>query len=67
MIFAGKDVVGFLKQLQRQIGTKLLVVWDAAPIHYGEVKTFLAQGAAIAIHIERLPGYAPDLNPIEGI
>lgn len=65
--FTSADVVGFLKHLQRQIGTKLLVVWDGAPIHYGEVKTFLAQGAAESIHIERLPGYAPDLNPIEGI
>ena len=65
--FTSADVVGFLKQLQRQIGTKLLVVWDGAPIHYGEVKTFLAQGAATDIHIERLPGYAPDLNPIEGV
>ena len=57
-------MVSFLKHLQRQIGTHLLVVWDGAPIHYGEVKTFLAQGAAADIHIERLPGYAPDLNPI---
>ncbi len=65
--FTSADVVGFLKQLQRQIGTKLLVVWDGAPIHYGEVKTFLAQGAATDIQIARLPGYAPDLNPIEGI
>ncbi|MCA1838468.1 MAG: IS630 family transposase [Actinobacteria bacterium] len=65
--FTSADVVGFLKQLQRQIGTKLLVVWDGAPIHYGEVKTFLAQGAATDIHIARFPGYAPDLNPIEGV
>jgi transposase len=65
--FTSADVVSFLKHLQRQIGTQLLVVWDGAPIHYGEVKTFLAQGAAADIHIERLPGYAPDLNPIEGL
>jgi transposase len=65
--FTSADVVGFLKHVQRQIGTKLLVVWDGAPIHYGEVKTFLAQGATSDIHIARLPGYAPDLNPIEGI
>jgi transposase len=65
--FTSADVVGFLKHVHRQIGTKLLVVWDGAPIHYGEVKTFLAQGAATDIHIARLPGYAPDLNPIEGI
>jgi transposase len=61
------DVVGFLKHLQRQIGTKLLIIWDGAPIHYGEVKTFLAQGGAAEIEVVRLPGYAVELNPIEGL
>jgi len=27
---------------------------------------FLANGAAKQIHLERLPAYAPDLNPDEG-
>jgi transposase len=31
------------------------------------VKDFLAAGAAKRLHLERLPGYAPDLNPDEGI
>lgn len=65
--FTSSDVVSFLKHLQRQIGGKLLIVWDGAPIHYGEVKTFLAQGAARDIELVALPGYAPDLNPSEGI
>ncbi len=30
-----------------------------------EVKDFLARGAAHRIHIEALPFYAPDLNPVE--
>jgi len=65
--FTSADVVAFLKHLRRQIGTKLLIVWDGAPIHYGEVKRYLAEGATADIQIVRLPGYAPDLNPIEGI
>jgi len=65
--FTSADVVRFLKHLRSQIGSKLLIVWDGAPIHYGEVKTYLAQGAAADIQLLRLPGYAPDLNPIEGI
>src|SRR6266702_4407177 len=28
---------------------------------------FLAGGAAKRLHLERLPGYAPDLNPQEGV
>jgi transposase len=46
----------------------LLIIWDGAPIHRSRaIKTFLAAGAAERIRLERLPGYAPDLNPDEGI
>jgi transposase len=31
------------------------------------VKTFLAHGGAPAIHLEPLPAYAPELNPVEGV
>jgi transposase len=47
---------------------KLLVVWDGSPIHRGRaVKEFLASGASSRLKLEQLPGYAPDLNPDEGI
>jgi transposase len=66
--FKGLDVVRFLRHLLRQISGKLLIIWDGLPAHHGQVvKAFLRQGAARRIHLERLPGYAPDLNPTEGI
>jgi transposase len=47
---------------------KVLVLWDGAPIHRGQpVKAFLAAGAAQRLHLERLPAYAPEVNPDEGI
>ncbi len=47
---------------------KLLVVWDGSPIHRaGAVKDFLASGASPRLQLEQLPGYAPELNPDEGI
>lgn len=62
------DVVGFLKHLARHIGGKLLVIWDEAPIHrIRVVKEYLSNGAAHQIHLEQVPGYAPELNPAEGI
>jgi len=61
-------VVGFLRVLLRKIPGKLLVIWDGSPIHKGQpIKDFLTRGAAKRLHLERLPGYAPDLNPEEGI
>jgi transposase len=66
--FKGEDVVRFLKHLMRQIPGKLLIIWDGSPIHRGgAVKDFLASGAARRVQLEHLPGYAPDLNPDEGI
>jgi transposase len=66
--FKGEDVVHFLKHLLRQISGKLLVVWDGSPIHRGwAVKDFLASGASHRLQLEQLPGYAPELNPDEGI
>jgi transposase len=67
--FKSEDVVRFLRHLLRQISGKLLVIWDGSPIHRGgAVKDFLASGAARGrVQLEQLPGYAPDLNPDEGI
>lgn len=64
----GPAVVAFLRQLLRQVRGKLLVVWDGAPIHHCHpVKHFLAAAATRRLHLERLPGYAPDLNAGEGV
>jgi transposase len=66
--FKGAGVVRFLKHLMCHIGGKLLIIWDGAPIHRAkEVKVFLAAGAASQLRLEELPGYAPDLNPAEGV
>jgi transposase len=43
-------------------------MWDGASIHRCQaVKDFLSQGGAKRIHLERLPGDAPELNPQEGV
>lgn len=64
----GPDVVRFLRHLLRHLPGKLLVIWDGAPIHRShEVTDFLATGAAERIEVEQLPGYAPELNPDEGV
>ena len=66
--FKGEDVVRFLKHLMRQIEGKLLAIWDGSPIHRGQaVKDFLSSGATARLQLEQLPGYAPELDPDEGI
>jgi len=62
-----RDSVRFLKHLRQELKQKLLVVWDGSPIHRKEVTRFMEHGAVQEIDLERLPGYAPDLNPDEGV
>jgi transposase len=62
------DVVGFLEHLLRQIPGPMVIMWDGAPIHRSHtIREFLANGAAQRLHLERLPAYAPELNPGEGL
>lgn len=50
------------------IGGRLLAVRNGSPLHRGkEMKAFLAGGGARFVHLERLPAYAPELNPDEGV
>ena len=66
--YKGPDVVRFLQLLLREIPGNLLVIWDGASIHRSQpIKDFLTKGGAKRIHLERLPGYAPELNPQEGV
>jgi transposase len=58
------DVVDFVKQLHRQLGRKLIVVWDRWNVHRSAAK----QLAGFKwLEIEYLPAYAPELNPVEAM
>ncbi len=61
------DVVRFLNHLLRHIAGTWLIVWDGASMHYGAVQDFLGTAAAQRIVLVRLPSYAPELNPVEGV
>ena len=66
--YDGEAVVRFLRVLLRKLSGKVLLIWDGSPIHHGQVvNEFLSAGAAKRLQLEQLPGYAPDLNPDEGI
>ena len=61
----GLHTIAFLVHLGHLAGDRLLVVWDGSPIHRrAEVSAFIAEARG-KIHVEPLPSYAPDLNPVE--
>jgi transposase len=62
------DVVMFLEHLLREVPGRIVLIWDGAPIHRSHcIQEFLRNGASQRLHLERLPAYAPELNPGEGL
>ena len=60
----GEDTVAHLEHLRRRITGPMIIVWDGLQVHRsGPVKAFLAEHPEI--DVERLPSYAPELNPEE--
>ena len=61
------QVIEFLEHLQRHIGRGLIIIWDGLPVHRSRlVREYVAQQGG-SIHLEFLPAYAPELNPVEYI
>lgn len=59
------QVVEFLAHLLRHMQGKVLVIWDGLPVHRSRiVKEFVASQQG-RLQLERLPAYAPELNPVE--
>ena len=64
--FTGEDIVWFLSQLcGRYQKRNLLLVCDGATIHRCQAVRQLLGERPGRIHLERLPSYSPELNPIE--
>ena len=54
----------FLRGLLRHLHGAVIVVWDGGPMHKGEpIQQLLHDFPRLSL--ERLPPYAPDLNPVE--
>ena len=60
------EVLQFLKDLKRQFGGPLILIWDRLQAHRSRVvREYLT--AHPEITVEYLPPYAPDLNPVEQV
>lgn len=59
-----EEVVKFIKQIHSQLRRKLIVVWDRWSVHRSAAKQL---GRYDWLHIEYLPAYAPELNPVEAM
>ncbi len=62
------SLIGALGELRRFLGgEKATLVWDGLPAHRSKaMATWLGRQRHWLV-VERLPGYAPDLNPVEAL
>jgi hypothetical protein len=56
-------VLDFLEHLQRQLRSPIVLIWDRFQAHLGELITQCVPTSSA--HLEYLPPYAPELNPVE--
>ena len=61
----GPQFVEFLQALTKQIRGKLLVIWDGLPAHRSRLVKDYVDSLDGHLVLERLPAYAPELNPVE--
>jgi len=59
------QIIQFLAHLLRHIPGKLLIVWDGLPGHRSRAVWQFVQQQRGRLWLEYLPGYAPELNPVE--
>jgi len=59
-----EEVETFVRQVQRSVGRKLIVVMDRWAVHRKAAKSLFGD---TRFWIEWLPPYAPDLNPVEHV
>lgn len=62
----GIELVDFLRGLHRHLQRRLILVCDRYQIHRAAVGQLRETGTSW-LHVEWLPPYAPDLNPVEAI
>jgi putative transposase len=60
------SLIDFLLALHDELGgAKVTLIWDGLPSHRSrKMKAFIASQRRWLV-VQRLPGYAPDLNPVE--
>ena len=66
--YDGEKLIGFLEELKREFrGQKVILVWDGLPAHKGQPVQAYLRAERGWVREERLPGYAPELNPVESV
>jgi len=64
--YNSESLIAFLQDLKRHLrGKKAILIWDGLPAHKSQVMKEYLHSQRSWLRVEPLPGYAPDLNPVE--
>lgn len=64
--YNAESLIVFLEDLRRHFrGQRVILVWDGLPAHKSRIMKEYLESQRHWVSAERLPGYAPDLNPVE--
>jgi len=64
--FSERDYIGLLDAAYQQLDGPIVVIWDNLNTHISVAMRQMID-ARDWLHVIRLPAYAPDLNPTEGV
>lgn len=67
--YTTETLIEFLQQLHAHLGAgaKVTLIWDGLASHRSRAMTEFLTGCRAWLRAERLPAYAPELNPVEGL
>ncbi len=63
-----ESLIAFLRDLKQHLrGQKAILIWDGLPAHKSRKMKQYLESQSLWLQVEMLPGYSPDLNPVEDL
>ena len=64
--FDAPSLIEFIKDLKKHFrGSRVTLIWDGLPAHKSAEMQMFLRSQSDWLSVERLPGYSPNLNPVE--
>lgn len=61
------EVIRFLRHLRRHLRSPVILLWDGLKAHRSRETQAFLEANRYWLTVHRLPAYAPELNPVEGL
>lgn len=65
--YNNERTAAFLEVLMREIPERIIVIWDGGNMHKGDPIREAVERFKPRLHLEKLPPYAPKINPVEQV